>query len=136
MGDAEKSIVEYTKAIELDSTRVEVVRARALVYYGAGLYLKAISDYGRAIDLDSTFALHYLKRALCYDDLNNYEEALADYSRAINRAPRLAQAYDNRGLMYMMKLGDKDKACADLKTACELGVCGNYDYARRIGDCQ
>ena len=39
--------------------------------------------------------------------------------------PTFAEAYNGRGLSYMI-LGNKTKACSDLKRACELGVCMDY----------
>jgi hypothetical protein len=50
----------------------------------------------------------------------------------------LAKAYGNRGIAYIIKSGDKQKACLDWKKACELELesCKIYIFAKEKGDCK
>ena len=64
------------------------------------------------------------------------DQAIKDYTKAIELNPELAEAYDARGFVYFDKLGDKNRGCTDWKKACDLGVCENYNLAKRNGDCK
>jgi tetratricopeptide (TPR) repeat protein len=61
--------------------------------------------------------------------------AINEFNNAIKLNPNYAEAYDNRGFTYFVKLGNKVKGCADLKKACELGECRNYNLAKQKGYC-
>jgi hypothetical protein len=43
--------------------------------------------------------------------------------------------YLNRATEYRI-LGENEKACSDLKRACELGVCDLLNMAKKDGVCQ
>ncbi|MEB3161220.1 MAG: tetratricopeptide repeat protein, partial [Synechocystis sp.] len=47
------------------------------------------------------------------------QKAIADYDQSIKLNPQFADAYFNRGLTYY-RLGEDQKAIADLKKAAEL----------------
>jgi Flp pilus assembly protein TadD len=49
--------------------------------------------------------------------------------------PRDAEAYYNRGIAYM-KSGNKEKACSDLKRACDLGDRSDATIAKRREFCE
>ncbi|MCP4259950.1 MAG: tetratricopeptide repeat protein [Planctomycetes bacterium] len=57
------------------------------------------------------------------------------FNKTIELNPKDATAYNNRGFVYLLKLGNKVKGCADLKKACEIGNCRNYNLARQKGYC-
>ena len=104
------------------------------LYESAQEDLKVIED---VIDkkIKSKTAIH-LYKGVTYVHKRQYDEAISDYTKAIEINPRYVDAYDNRGFIYMVRLEDKKKACADWKRACELGSCRNYEIARRSGDCE
>ena len=54
---------------------------------------------------------------------------------AIKANPRLAQPFINRAISYG-EGGQIEMACADLKLACDLSYCDDYDMKKREGVCQ
>jgi tetratricopeptide (TPR) repeat protein len=131
----DQAINDYTKAIEINPNLSEVYNNRAFAYYTKGQYKLAISDYTRAIEINPKFALAYNNRGLAHYAESQYDSAIRDYTRAIEINPKLALAYNNRGFLYFVKLGNKVMGCADLKMSCELGECGNYNFAKQKGYC-
>ena len=96
---------------------------------------QAISEYNEAIDINQKDDRIYNSRGFAYFSIAQYGQAISNFDKAIEINPRKANAYNNKGIVYM-KLGDKEKACHVLKTACELEVCDNYLFAKRRGDCR
>ncbi len=75
------------------------------------------------------FCLYIYPRIFWFNDLPNI--AIAGY---IERNPRLARPFINRAISF--ELNDQyEKACSDLKLACELGYCEEYDQRYREGVC-
>jgi regulator of sirC expression with transglutaminase-like and TPR domain len=81
-----------------------------------------------------------------YSSKGQYDQAISDYNKALEINPRCAEAYTSRGTayynkglwgdLYMMKLSDKKNGCSDWKRACELGLCQNYELAKRKRVCE
>ena len=109
--------------------------ASTFVDKGKGQADRAIADYTQALVINPRLALAYTNRGLAYHDKGQYDQALADYEEALAINPSDAEAYTNRGFVYMVNLGNKTKACADWKRACELGECRNYNLAKVRGLC-
>ena len=82
-------------------------------------YKDAITAYGLVLRKLPEFAEAYQGRGLAYYHDERYELALEDISRAIELKPDLAVAYANRAALHR-KLGDTQKAIADLEKALEL----------------
>lgn len=90
---------------------------------------KAREYFSQAISQDPTYATAYFHRALFTESL---EQALADYTEAIKLDPHPAY-YSGRGKIYL-KLGQKERALADLSTAVRVGqntVDDHYSYYSR-----
>ena len=71
----------------------------------------------------------YMFRGGAYRMLKQCDKAIDDIGRALEIDPKFALAYQERGQVYL-NLGKVAPACADLKTACDLGVCKGNDLAR------
>ena len=56
-------------------------------------------------------------------------------ANAIKINPRLAQPFINRAISFGER-GQVEKACSDLKLACGLSYCDEYDMKKREGVCQ
>ena len=103
---------------------------------GSGKYQQAIVNFNQAIRLDPNNAKYYYNRGIAHGNLDQNQQALEDFDTAIRLNPNYAEAYSNRGFVYMVKLGNKKKACYDWKLACELGDCKNIRMAKEKGDCR
>jgi len=130
------AIFDFDKALRINSKYADAHYNRGVAYARLGQPQKAVSDFSRVIELSPNDARGYSNRANAFMQLERLENALADYNKAIELDPNLAEAYENRGVLYMTKLGQVEKACADWRRACELGSCKNYDLAVANGDCQ
>ena len=103
---------------------------------GVAMYNQAIKDYSKAIEINPRHAEVYYNRGFVYAKKGQHNQAIEDFTKAIEINSRYAEAYYNRGFTYLVKLGDKNRGCADWKLACELGACQNYNLAKRNGDCR
>ena len=133
----DKAISDFTKAIELNPKDAKAYNNRGNAYVKKGQFDKAISDYTKAIEINPRNATaYYYNRGSVYDEEDQYDKAISDYTKAIELNSRYAYAYKNRGFVYMVRLGNKIKACSDWKWACALGSCEDYKLAKRKGDCK
>ena len=121
LGDHKDAIVDYDRAIKLDSEYTVAYNSRGIAKDKLGHYKDAIIDYDRAIELNRQYAGAYNNRGIAKDKLGRYKGAIADYNRAIKWAPQSALAYNNRG-MTKKRLCDKKGTKAD------------YDYTSAIAD--
>ena len=78
LGDLNKAVDAYTKAIELQPADPMGYTWRADAYNKLGQYEKAIEDCNKAIELESGLGLAYEKRATAYEKLGKTSEAQAD----------------------------------------------------------
>ncbi|MFW6323906.1 MAG: tetratricopeptide repeat protein, partial [Desulfovibrionales bacterium] len=100
-----------------------------------GELLEAVEDISMAIRLDPNEPEFFFNRALAYETGNSFEKALDDYTRAVAEDPNFAAAYSNRGMLYL-RLGEQSRGCTDLKTACDLDLCRQFERAKEIGECR
>ena len=124
LGEHQKAISEFTKAMEIDPKYAHVHYNRGKVYHESKEYQKAISDYTKAIELDPEYVEAYYNRGNTYTYLSEYKKAIYDYTRAIEIDPKDAVAYSSRGITYA-DLGEYQKAISDYTKAIEL----NPEYA-------
>jgi tetratricopeptide (TPR) repeat protein len=135
-GNYDLAISEYEKAIELNPKYADSYNKRGLVYFNKNMYEQAIKDYTEAIQLNPKYTDAYNNRGIIYYNQEKYDLAIIDYSKAIELDPKYAKAYHHRGLIYFTKIEDRTKGCSDLKRACELGECTNYNTAKNRGLCK
>ena len=76
------------------------------------------------------FCLYIYPRIILFDDFPRRA-----VSEIIEASPRYAQSFINRALALDLH-GQTEKACADLKLACDLGYCEDFDLKKRDGVCQ
>jgi len=102
--------------------RGEFLNKRLLLFYS----LFALLTIGGSF----IFCLYIYPRIHQFDGLSNIAIATA-----IEVNPRLARPFINRAISYGEK-GQIEKACADLKLACDSGYCEHYNMKKREGVCQ
>ena len=113
IGEYDKAIQDFSKAIELDPTNVSVYYSRGDCYKNIEEYDKAIQDFSKAIELDPTNASVY------------YSKAIQDFSKAIELDPTNASVYYSRGHCYE-GIEEDDKAIQDFSKALEINP--NYEF--------
>jgi len=101
-----------------------------------GQYDRSIDCFNKALDIKPRYAGAYNNRGVVYYKKGLYDKAISDFTKAIEINPNDAAPYNARGFVYMVILGNKTKACSDWKRACELGLCENYERAKRKGNCK
>ena len=111
--------------IEITPKYVLAYRNKGDTYLQKGMYESAISVFTNAIRMDKRSAYAYYKRGVAYDRKGLYKRAVSDCDKAIKIDPSFAEAYDLRGTISTTKLGNP-WGCADLRRACQLGICMNY----------
>ena len=119
-GDFKNAILEYDKAILIDSTDADYYLNRGLVKEKLKAYTSSLSDFTKAISIKPDFEKAWFSRGNVLTKLNRLEEAVEDYSLAIIYNPHYAAAYYNRAL-DRNKLGRTSEACEDLLKATEYG---------------
>ena len=123
--DYSKAILEYTKAIEIDSLYQIAFSQRGNAKYLLKDFRGAILDFSKSIELKKDY-LDFYFRGKCYFLLNKLDDALSDFNKAIELNEKHALAYYNRGLVRI-ELNDLEKGCLDLSKAGELGYTFAYD---------
>jgi tetratricopeptide (TPR) repeat protein len=109
MGQYDKAIEDYNRAITLNPNYVEAYCNRGGTYEKMDQYDKAIEDYNRAITLNPNYIETYYNRGVTYEKMDQYDKAIEDYNRAITLNPNYIEAYYNRGVAYE-KMGQYNKA--------------------------
>jgi serine/threonine protein kinase len=97
----EQAIVDYTKAIELDTQSAEAYNNRSTAHLLMGNYGQAVTDCSRALELAPDFVVAYVNRGIAYTGLRDYEQALSDYSQALALTPKNVYAHYNRGNTHL-----------------------------------
>jgi len=119
LGEHDREIEDYNKAIKLNKDYAKAYYNRGIAYAKLGKYDKAIEDFNKAIELNKDYAKAYGNRGIAYAKQQKYNEAIKDYNKAIELNPDLAEAYYNRGLAYV-GLGKYNRAREDMLRAGNL----------------
>ena len=135
-GQRPTGVSVYNKALEINPKYSEAYNNRGIVYGEKGQHDRAIADYNKALEFRPNYAKAYNNRGAAYENKGLYDRAIGDFNKTLEINPKFALAYRNRGFLYMVKLRKKERACPDWKQACELGLCGNYNLAKRRGLCR
>jgi tetratricopeptide (TPR) repeat protein len=119
LGQFDKAIDDYSKAIELNPKYTKAYYNLGVAYANLGQWDKAIDDYNRTIGIDPDFTDAYYNRGIAYANIGTWDKAIEDYSRVIGIRPDFARTYYNRGVAYGNS-GLRDKAIIDYTKAIGL----------------
>ncbi|MBD2519621.1 tetratricopeptide repeat protein [Nostoc sp. FACHB-973] len=119
-GNYQRSVEDATKAIEIKGNYAEAYSRRCAAYVLLQNFQQAENDCTKALDSDQKYGDAYFHRANARRNLNNKEGALADFTKFIDLNLDDPQAYINRGVLYIEKFQDYDKAIADYNQALKL----------------
>ncbi len=121
MGEYDKAIHEYSKALELDPAYIPAYYDRGLAFAQRQQYAEAIADFSKVLSLnpqssDPRLAGAYYNRGLVYARQNAFDQALADYDQALALNPKDPMIYNSRGNIHY-KTKDYARAIADYDQA-------------------
>ena len=85
----EKAFEDFSRAIEIDPTRVDGYAGRANTLNALGRYQEALKDYDKAIEIDPKLANAYVNRGSAYSHLKQYEKAILDYEKGLELDPEI-----------------------------------------------
>jgi Tfp pilus assembly protein PilF len=126
MGQYNKALEQYDKAIALNPASYETYSIRGYVLFEMGQFDKALEDYDRAIALNPSYFEAYNNRGIAFDEMGQYINAMKDFEKAIALNPSHFEAYYNFGTTYG-KTSQFDKAVEAFNRAIALNP--NYAYA-------
>lgn len=122
----DKSIADYTKAIELNPDSADAYFNRGLAWQSKKETDKAIADFHKAIvnyskdiKINPKDAEIYVWRGIARYYKEDYKKAIVDYTKAIAQKQDFADAYYCRGLAYVA-IKKYDKAIADYSIIIKL----------------
>ena len=136
-GKLDCAIADYTKAIQLRPNEAEAYNNRGLAHSKTGNLDRVIEDFAKVIQLRPNEAEAYNNRGVAYYKKGEINLAVKDYNRAMNLNPDfVAKVYCNRGEAWL-RLGEWEKARADLTDARVMGVniiaAFRNDYGNVVG---
>ena len=128
LGDREKALADFNKAIELGYEEPHAFSSRGLFHAALGDFEKAIADHSLAIekqtarvdsDGEERDAVPYINRAAAYLAIGNLDAAINDYSVAIEIRPEDPVLYQQRAIAKK-EAGQLDAAIADFTKTLSL----------------
>ncbi len=92
LGEFQKSIEHYNKALELRPDLLETYFNRALAHTRLQQYDKALEDLNKVIELNPNLAEAYYTRGLVREYKLEYDRAIEDYDKALEIDPNYTKA--------------------------------------------
>jgi tetratricopeptide (TPR) repeat protein len=155
----QQAIKDFDKAIELNLKSAYAYGERGNAYFTLGEKQRAIKDFNEAIRIKPDYAASYNNRGLSYLQQGNNKQGCSDAQKACElgeckvlefakyrqgvclqkqdyaiKKQNDAITYENLGVNYLEQ-GNNKLGCSYLKKACKLGVCGSYEFFKKLGHC-
>lgn len=86
------AIAMYSKALEIEPSRVDILSDRGNAYSNLGDLQHAIEDYNRALAIDPHDAIAYCNRGLALFRLDGHDGAMDGYCGAVRHEPQYTAA--------------------------------------------
>ncbi|HHQ45431.1 MAG TPA: AAA family ATPase, partial [Candidatus Altiarchaeales archaeon] len=96
IGEFQKSVEFYNKALELNPDLLETYFNRALAYTRMQQYDKALEDLAKVVEMNPHLAEAYYTRGLVYEYKQDYNRAVQDYNKALEVDPGYSKADTQR----------------------------------------
>ena len=119
LGDYEKAVADFSKAIELDPKNLPALNDRGTTYRRLGEAGKAKADFDKVISVGTRHPAVYTNRGLAWLDLGNVEQAMVDLHVALELDEKYAPAWEASGAAREA-MGHTAKAIDDYRIAVEL----------------
>jgi Tfp pilus assembly protein PilF len=130
IGQWDKTIADFSRAIEIDPKYAKAWYDRGVAYGNLGQWDMALDDFSNAIGIDPKFTDAYSNRGNAYNNLGQPDKAIADFSEVLLIDPQNALAYYDRGNAYS-DLGHWNEAIADYSSAIEIDPKYSLAYSNR-----
>ncbi|MCX6222570.1 MAG: hypothetical protein NTZ69_16500 [Bacteroidia bacterium] len=127
-----KTFMKYNNEIENHKENTTSFFNRAIIRIYFQNFTGANDDFTKAINLDPKNVKAYINRACVRSILSDYNGAKEDYTKLIEIDSKNGLYYFNRGLIYALKLKQKETGCNDLSKAGELGYINAYKAIRQL----
>ena len=121
LGQIDRAIKAYSRALELNPRDAEAYNNRGIAYHRKREVDQAIEDYSKVMELNPGLAIAYNNRGVAHNSKGKVDGAIEDYNIAIGLNPDFVDAYYNRGEVWLRRR-EWEKAKADLITAKSRGV--------------
>ena len=134
IGDYEKSIIEYTRAINIKPHQ-NFYNVRGLSYENLGEYKKAINDFENAISMDDTIPHPYYNKGRMLSHLDKINKAIEFHQKAlelVERDDERADILNSLGGIYF-EIEDYDNSLECFNEIIGLNFASSYTHCR-IGD--
>ena len=119
IGQMNKAIEAYSRAIELYPNNPATYNNRGVAYYIKGDYDRVIVDYTKVIELKPDDAKAYYNRGKIYQEKDDLDLAIADFNTVVQLKSDYTEAYIDRGIACYDK-GEYDLAIEDYTKAIHL----------------
>lgn len=119
LGQWDKVVDDFSKAIEREPNKAEFYTQRGQAYCYLQQWNQAIADLSRALELKPDDEIAWFQRARAYVVLRQWDKAAADFSKVIDLKPAQISAWQNRAISYVNR-GQWSKAAADFAKIVEL----------------
>ena len=100
LGNAEKALDDFDRAIELGYTEAHAYTSRGLFHAAMGDHEKALADYDKAIELDAEDVAPLINRAAVFMAKGDPASAADDYTSALKLAPERTSLLRQRAIAW------------------------------------
>lgn len=111
-GDIDQALLDYEKAISLDSRYARAIFNKGVVYYEKKEFLAAIVEFDTAIAIQPEMRF-FFQRGRANLELENFPNAIADFSHCVALSPSHALPFLFRGVVRA-RLRNFEEALKDL----------------------
>jgi len=130
MGQFDKAMENYEKAITLDPNDYLAYINRGVIFDKVGQFDRAIESYGKAMMSNPADYKAYYNRGLTYDKIGRLNDAIEDFQRATRLNANDPRVHNNLGILYN-KAGMYDRAIEALYNAIALEPGNPVTYNNR-----
>ena len=117
--DNEKAVINYQKALEIDSTNIDAIKTLGVIYSEMGRNGLAMDYLNHALELDSTDASIYNSLAIIYITRQDTAKAIGYYDKALALDSTRGNFAANLALIYLAR-GDYNKTLSTLEPFARL----------------
>ena len=126
LGQRDRALADFTRAVELDPANPSGYMGRGFYYAQRQDWAKALAEFDQALERAPSDARIHTARGRALLGLGQIEAGIASHNRAIAIDPMIADAFYYRGEAYR-RSGDLDRALTDFSRAIALNP-KNFAY--------